>query len=599
MFGDLLTALTNQQSSINARQIIPGSASGDLLTSKVALSFWGGVDPQNGLIIDSHHPLHGQSIAGKILAIPGGRGSCSGSGVILELLLNDCAPAALIFGREEMILTIGVIIAQEMFGKSIPVLQVPMTAFDELIQHDRVQVSDGTISWTTSPTAPSAEALFQEPPLQPDFDSIHLTPLDHDMLNGTHGQAAQVAMRVILRTAQTHGITSLIDVKQAHIDCCIYTGPATLAFAQRIQKWHAQVRIPTSLNAISIDQRLWRSQGIDPALGEPSEKLAQAYLDIGAQPTFTCAPYLLDTAPQAGENIIWAESNAVVFANSVLGARTIKCPDYLDVCAALTGRALNTGCHLDENRKATIEIHLDSSSVSGADESLFPLLGYLAGDITGGCIPIITGLEKMSASIEDLKAFGAAFATTSSAAMFHMAGITIEARIPADIAMQLEDTRKATITRSDLARQWHRFNTFKSHSDSNTTPIDLISLGNPHFSHNEISKLLTLLNGRTKHPATTLILTCNRATYSLAAQDNSLNILEKWGVRVVTDTCWCMIREPLIPVHCQAIITNSAKYAHYGRGLTGRWVRFGSLAQCVDAACLGVVSDGIPEWLTD
>lgn len=535
----------------------------------------------------------------KIVAIPGGRGSCSGSGVILELLLNNCPPRALIFGREEMILTIGVIVAQEMFGKSIPVLQVPMTALDDLLKLDRVAISERRISWTTS-TGQSAEASPRTVALQqPDFNSIQLTSLDHEMLNGTHGQAAQVAMRVILGTAQTHGITSLIDVKQAHIDCCIYTGPGTLAFAQQLQKWDAKVRIPTSLNAISIDQRLWRSQGVDPRLGEPSEQLAQAYLDIGARPTFTCAPYLLDTAPQAGENIIWAESNAVVFANSVLGARTIKCPDYLDVCAALTGRALNTGCHLDENRKASVEIHLDARSVSGADESLFPLLGYIAGDIAGDCIPIITGLEETSVSMEDLKAFGAAFATTSSAAMFRIAGITIEARNPTDIAKQLYNTRKETITKADLARQWSEFNTFNFKPDSKTTSIDLVSLGNPHFSHDEITKLTTLIQNRTKHSTTTLILTCNRDTYSRAAKDNSLNLLERFGVQVVTDTCWCMIQEPLIPVNCRTIMTNSAKYAHYGEGLTGRKVRFGSLAQCVDAACSGAVVDEVPEWLRD
>ena len=108
---------------------------------------------------------------------------------------------------------------------------------------------------------------------------------------------------------------------------------------------------------------------------------------------------------------MWAESNAVVFANSVLGARTIKCPDYLDVCVSLTGRALNTGCHLTENRKARVEIHLES--VQNTDDTLFALLGYLTGDIAADSVPIITGLERKRATMDDLKAFGAAFATTS------------------------------------------------------------------------------------------------------------------------------------------------------------------------------------------
>lgn len=440
-------------------------------------------------------------------------------------------------------------------------------------------------SWVIEPVCAS--------PQQHDFSSIQLTPLDHEMLRGAHGKAAQVAMRVILRTAQIQEVTELIDVKQAHIDCCIYTGPATLRFAQQLCQWGAKVRISTSLNAISIDQRLWRSQGIDPALGEPSEQLAQAYLEMGAQATFTCAPYILETAPKAGENVIWGESNAVVFANSVLGARTIKCPDYLDVCAALTGRALNTGCHLTENRKARVEVHLES--VHGADDSLFPLLGYIAGDIAVDCVPIITGLEKEEVTVEDLKAFGAAFATTSSAPMFHIAGITIEARSAADIASHLKDTSKVTVTQSDLAQQWLRFNTFGK--DKKTTQIDLISLGNPHFSHNEITKLIQLCKGRKKSEKTRLVVTCNRETYSRAARHNHITALEGFGVQVVTDTCWCMIQEPVIPPHARTIMTNSAKYAHYGQGLTGRLVRFGSLAQCVDAAVSGFVLNEIPLWL--
>lgn len=537
----------------------------------------------------------GSSIAGKVLAIPGGRGSCSGSGVILELLLNKCSPCALIFGRDEMILTIGVLVAQEMFQKSIPVLQLPMAAFDTLEQLHYVEIADGHIRWDASPAAPSSnESVSPSLALQGlDSPSVQLTPLDHEMLRGIHGKAAQVAMQVILRTAQIQGVTELIDVKQAHIDCCIYTGPATLKFAQQLRDWGARVRIPTSLNAISIDQRLWRAQGVDPALGEPSEQLAQAYLEMRASPTFTCAPYLLETAPAAGENVTWGESNAVVFANSVLGARTIKCPDYLDVCVALTGRALNSGCHLTGNRKARVEIHLES--VLGADDSLLPLLGYIAGDIAIDSVPIITGLEREKVTVADLKAFGAAFATTSSAPMFHIAGITMEARSPADTASHLENTSKVTITQSDLAEQWRQFNTFEK--DEHTTQIDLISLGNPHFSHEEMAKLVQLCTGRKKSDNTALVVTCNRDTYSRASTETLVAVLEDFGVQFVTDTCWCMIQEPVIPPSTRTIMTNSAKYAHYGKGLTGRRVRFGSLAQCVDAACSGWVLNVLPGWL--
>ncbi|KAJ5087314.1 Aconitase/3-isopropylmalate dehydratase large subunit alpha/beta/alpha subdomain 1/3 [Penicillium angulare] len=598
--------------TIEAKQIIPGHADGEIIVSDIALSFWGGVDPKTGIVIDSHHPLVGKCIAGKILAIPSGRGSCTGSGIILEMILNNTCPKALIFGREEIILTIGVLIAQEMFQKSIPVLQVPISSYEQLLQHNQRQIyiTDNAINLGHSDGDKSSMSLLDsQSVMTPSFDSSshilspHLTPFDHELLSGIHGKAAQIAMRVIIRTAQIQGVTELIDVKQAHIDCCIYTGPATLKFAQQLCSYGAKLRIPTSLNSISVDRRLWRSQGVDKDLGEPSEALAQAYLDMGAQPTFTCAPYLLDTAPQPGEHITWAESNAVVFANSVLGARTIKCPDFLDVCVALTGRALNTGCHLTEHRKASVQIHVqvEDSDLGindvDVDDSLFPLVGYIAGDIAADRIPIITGLEKKGASIEDLKAFGAAFATTSSAPMFHIAGITLEASSDQDIEMQTKDTVQFSITRSDIAKQWLQFNKYENREPPSHTKIDLVSLGNPHFSYIEIKKLVSLCSGRQKNDAVTFVITCNRDTYSKACKEGYISALEEFGAQILTDTCWCMIQEPIVPLHSEVIMTNSAKYAHYGKGLTGRQMRFGGLRQCVDAACVGQVMNSVPGWL--
>src|SRR5690606_15440457 len=116
----------------------------------------------------------------------------------------------------------------------------------------------------------------------------------------------------------------LLDITQAHIDGCIYTGPASLRFARQLADWGGRVKVPTTLNSISVDQRRWRQLGVDVAFGEPASQLADAYVEMGARASFTCAPYLLDSAPRLGEQIVWAESNAVVYANSVLGARTLK-----------------------------------------------------------------------------------------------------------------------------------------------------------------------------------------------------------------------------------------------------------------------------------
>lgn len=566
---------------------VHGEASGEIIASDVELSFWGGVDPFSGEVIDRHHPLSGQILTGRILVIPGGRGSCSGSGVILELLLTGKGPAAMVVEREDDILTLGVVIAEEVFGKSIPVVTLDPKDFRQVAAARYARVDGNRVSCGGHP-----EALRELPPADKGTENnasrIELSEADRAYLDGIHGRAAQVAMKVILRMARLQGANQLIDVTQAHIDGCVYTGHGSLKFAQQLRDWGGTVAVPTTLNSISVDHRRWRMQGIDPAFGEPASQLGDAYVDMGARPTFTCAPYLLDTAPSKGEQVVWAESNAVVYANSVLGARTMKYPDFLDICIALTGRAPLAGCHIESGRKAALRINLPE--LKDPDDAFYPLLGYHLGLVATNRIPVITGLERAAPSQDDLKAFGAAFATTSSAPMFHILGVTPEAATLED-ATGGQCIPTVDIRMEDLLRSWREL-------DSASNPsVDLVSLGNPHFSFSECEKLAALCRGRTKHKDVTVVVTCGRATHDRAREAGILSELERFGVQFVTDTCWCMIIEPVIPRAARTIMTNSGKYAHYGPGLTGRRFHFGSLAACVEAACTGAVSGQGPLWL--
>ena len=579
--------------TFQGKMIVKGHAEGVVLASTMGLSFWGGVHPQTGVVVDHHHPLQGSSLHGKILVIPSSRGSCSGSGLLLELILNGHSPAAIVFEYDEFILTLGVIIAHEVFGKSIPVVQLSTPEFEAFSKAPWGRIDGSRMEAMPTPflgTPKEVEIALDAPSLEIP-SGINLTAFDYEVLEGGLGKAAQVAGRVILRMAAIQGATELIDVTQAHIDGCVYTGPSTLRFAQQFVDWGAKVRIPSSLNSISVDKRLWKAQGVDPAVGEAASLLADAYVKMGALPTYTCAPYQLDTAPKKGDQIVWSESNAVVYANSVLGARTMKCPDFMDICVALTSRAPNAGCHITSNRRAQLKIVLPT--VTNADDSLFPLLGHVVGDIAANCIPIVAGLENTVVTNDDLKAFGAAFATTASAAMFHIAGITPEASTLEDIALQFSVATTVTVTYADLIQTWRTLNG----GVDTDTKVDLISLGNPHFSYEEFVHLANLCDGRIKSGAVSVMITSSRDIYAKAYRAGIITALEKFGVQHITDTCWCMIVEPLIPLDAHTIMTNSAKYAHYGGGLTGRHMRFGSLAQCLDAACTGRASYDIPEWL--
>jgi len=573
---------------VNGRSLVAGAAEGALLFADVGLSFWGGVDPVSGEVIDRHHPLSGERLAGRVLAIPSGRGSCTGSSVLMELISNGHAPAALVLAEADEILTLGVLVAEVIFQRSLPVLCVGHAAFDKLRGQGFVRLEGERL--TLSGRRPNDHWQAGDAPLQaPSPSTLCLTEQDRALLDGAHGKAAQVAMQIVLRMADLQGATQLLDVTQAHIDGCIYTGPASLRFAEQLVQWGAKVRVPTTLNAISVDQRRWRELGVDPALGEPASALGDAYMAMGAQMSFTCAPYLLDSAPKAGEQIVWAESNAVVYANSVLGARTQKYPDFLDICIALCGRAPLSGCHLDEQRKAGLIIEVPA--LGPVDDSFYPLLGYHIGSLTGRRIPLIRGLEHAAPTLDDLKAFGAAFATTSAAPLFHIAGVTPEALDPANMLDADTPLAAQTVSVGGLLASWRELNSARDKR------VDVVSLGNPHFSLSEFASLATLCEGRTKHPDVVLAITCGRAVLEQARQAGYLNAIEAFGALLVTDTCWCMVGEPVIPPQATTLMTNSGKYAHYAPGLVGRGVHFASLADCVEAACTAEASGQPPTWL--
>ncbi|KAJ4355317.1 hypothetical protein N0V95_002992 [Ascochyta clinopodiicola] len=581
---------------------VSGSATGTLLASDLELSFWGGVDHVTGEVADRYHPLSRQCLKGKILAIPGGRGSCSGSATILELIMNGNGPKALIFERTNEILAVGVFIAEELFKKTIPMIIVGAEGYQKVLSWNEreVHVQDNRIS--TSTLDPQGVDTFSSVGANSQSDTPALSEIDESMLRGTsakvggYSQAQALAMKVIIRTASIMNAPSLMSITQAHVDGAHF-GPASVLFGKQLRDLGGKFAVSTTVNALTIDQQRWRDLGVDVTFGTESDELARAFLDMGARMSFTCAPYQLDSAPKLGDQVAFGESNVVCYANSVLGARTAKYPNMLEALIALTGRAPKAGIHLPENRIPEVWVAVpDLHHLHGTilDDSFWPMLGYETGAKAASRIPIITGLEhvKPPPSRDDLKAFSAAFATSAGAPMFHMMGITPEAKTHETLAAPNTSLPQVFLTWSDLDTTWLEFN-----QTATSRTVDLISLGNPHFSLLEIKMLSNLCHTRTRHPSTDIILTTSRAQYSLAAQAGYIAQLERFGVQVLTDTCWCFIRDPVIKPGVKCIMTNSGKYVHYGPGLTGRAFCFGGLLTCVETACTGRWDGGRPEWL--
>ncbi|MDA5241122.1 DUF521 domain-containing protein [Agrobacterium tumefaciens] len=557
-----------------ARSILAGSAEGPVIATTEALSFWGGVDPATGRVIDVHHPLHGICLTGGVLFMPTSRGSCTGSGVLLDLILTGRAPSALVFCEAEDVLTLGALIAAEMFGKPLPVLRLDAENFARFSEAVHVRIDETAIE-------ADGVSLAITPPATAHLD---LGDDDRAKLEGRDGIAVQQAMRITVAMAAQQGASALVDVTQGHIDGCIYASPANLTFAEKMAAMGAKVRVPTTMNAISVDKAHWRSQGMPEDFGDPAARLADAYVRMGCRPTFTCSPYLLDSAPQAGDMIAWAESNAVIFANTVLGARTAKHPDFLDLCIALTGRAPLAGVYLEENRRPQRIVNV--ALPQGVDDAFWPLVGYLAGKAAPDCIPLLRGLDPAKPSRDDLKALCAAFGTTSAAPMLHIEGVTPEAALP-----PLETADIVTVSLSDMAAGWSLLN-------EGPEEVQLVAIGSPHASLEECHALAAEFAGRRRHADVAVIVTAGQQVIDAAGLDGTLQSLRDSGVQVLPDLCWCSISEPVFPTKTRALMTNSGKYAHYGPGLSGRAVRFGSLADCVESALTGRAPSLLPSWLS-
>jgi len=416
--------------------------------------------------------------------------------------------------------------------------------------------------------------------------SLDLTDLDQAFLRGERGPAAALAMRIILRMAEVFGAKSLLDITQAHIDSTLYIGEANLEFAERLAQGGAQVAVLTTLNVSGVDEHGWQAWAVPPDWAANARRQMIAYQQMGCLPTWTCAPYQTEHAPRFGQQIAWGESNAIVFANSVLGARTERYPDLLDICAAITGRVPAFGLHLDENRRAEVLVRLAGIPLAlQQDSSLYPVLGHLLGKIAGDRVPVLEGLD-VRPDEDQLKALGAAAASSGNVGLFHIVGVTPEApsleaatggrRVEA-VAVDLPDLRAA---RAEL-------------TTASGDGLDMVVLGSPHFSLAEFRQLAPLLHGR-HHPQVRFLVTTSRAVAHLARQAGLLEPLDTFGGQLTVDTC--ILTSPMLPPEIRRLMTNSGKYAYYAPGLLGTQVVFGGLEDCVNSARAGRVLRDEQVW---
>jgi predicted aconitase len=403
-----------------------------------------------------------------------------------------------------------------------------------------------------------------------------LSQTDEAALAGDAGPAMAMAMDLVVAAGRAMRAERLLDISAAHVDSCLYHGQASLDFARRLADLGARVSVPTTLNVSSLDllhPGLFRG---DRQLADQARSLMGAYESMGCSPTWTCAPFQLAARPGLGDQVAWGESNAIVFANSVLGARTNRYGDFIDICCAITGRAPAVGLHLDEGRQATLQVDVTVDDELLDDDLAYVALGHVLGEEAGTEVAVITGLD-LRADEDRLKALGAAAASSGAVGMFHVAGVTPEAETVAAATGGVTPRRVVSVEVDRLRRA-------VAELSSEATRLGAVSIGTPHASTAEIAALARLVEGR--RSTVPFYVNTGRNVLEAAAPEH-LEAIEEFGVTVVTDTCTYIT--PIMDEPEGAVMTNSGKWAYYAPANLGVDVVLAGLADCVESAATGEI----------
>ena len=404
---------------------------------------------------------------------------------------------------------------------------------------------------------------------------MRLTEEERGALGGARGDGARMAMEIVAEAARMLGAPALLPVASAHVDSCVHVGDSGTLFCERLVDGGARVGVPSTTNVGALNLLRPDQCRLTPERRRMAARLMRAHERMGCRPSWTCAPYQAGARPALGAQVAWGESNAVAFANTVLGARTNRYGDFLDIACAIAGRAPACGLHLEENRRARIVIDLSGlPEAVMADPAFFPVLGALAGRIAGDAVCAIVGAP--AASEDDLKALCAAAASTGAVALLHVVGSTPEAP---DLAAALGGGAPEETVRVDAAMLGEARRALSQAPDG---PIDSVALGSPHYSAEQCRALLRLAGGR---PFSVPVRVCTGRHVVEALEERGA--LEALGVVFVVDTC--VVVSPILPEGPGVMMTDSAKFAHYAAGNTGHLPVFGTLAECVASARAGRV----------
>lgn len=408
---------------------------------------------------------------------------------------------------------------------------------------------------------------------------MYLTEEQQKMLDGEEGFAVQKSMQILTALGEAFGAERMVKIRTAHLPgvSIEVAGEAGAQFLELMASRGGKFRVYTTTNICSIDFEQWQEIGIVPDDYRIQSKMTRACIKMGALVLHSCIPYDLGHVPRVGEHVAWGESSAVMYANSVLGARTNKEGGPSALASAITGFAPEYGMHLKENRYANVVVNIKTSLNDMKD---YGTLGFFAGKKAKKGIVVFDGADK-GVSNEELKYLSASISSAGTASMFHVAGVTPEAATleealggkKPDLVVDFTDREKAE-TEEYLNR-------------SKSGKLDWIVIGCPHVSNEEMREIALSVEGKKIHPGVQMWILCADMVKKFADYNGYTKILEDAGAKIVTDTCpVVMTAETLRNMGYKSLATNSAKLVNCMPG-NGRDIYYGSLDRLAEAAVRG------------
>lgn len=420
---------------------------------------------------------------------------------------------------------------------------------------------------------------------------MKLTDYEKEMLDGQHGSAVQMAMKVLCDVGAHYGAEEFVEIVACHDDSTVYFGEAQVAFAEHLADLGAKFAVPTSTNACALDMARWDIQRHPASWMAATRRIEAAHIKMGAVPSWTCAPYQTGFSPVFGAQVAYAESNVISFMNSIVGARTNRYAGPLELLCGIAGRAPYFGLHKTENRYARGLVVLgdDIRPEMFEDPSMFNYVAYAYGKIVGDRVWALQGMPRRNLTMDNLKQFSATAASSGGIALFHLIGITPEAQTMEMAFGGKKPEEVVTIGLKELKEADAQLCNYGEQG-----AVDLVSLGCPHFSCAEFWALENALAGRKIHPNVALWVFTSRANYANVESSGLLDRIKRLGVQVFVDGC--LMEYPTQAWGTRSIMTNSGKFGTYCFNKVGIHPVFGNLQDCVETAVAGRVIRGERVW---